>query len=622
MKKFIKLLGCTALLAIAIVYTSDPLLADTDAGKPAATEKAEDCSSCETDVAPKSTALCEAHGVSVDLCYICDPSKREAGRLWCNGHDRYEDRCWICQPQLEDKDRPWCKEHSLYEDECFYCHPEIIEKQNASAAASSTSPQASASISTEVCEAHEVSVDLCYICDSSKREAGRLWCKEHDRYEDRCWLCHPELEDEDRLWCDEHSLYEDECFYCDPARSVNGIQQGSSKESNAPALWCKEHDVAELECGICQPQLAGQLAPGKSVKVRFASAESSSKAGIATAYPTEGLAQPSVSAFFEVSYNRNKLALVTPLADGIVRVVHADVGQSVRKGDVLVEISSDEVASAKADFLTRQVDERIAELAYQREKKLKEEKISAARDFLEAEAVHEIAQLKSKMARQKLLNLGFSDAEIAQIAKDQDSSSTIKLRAPFAGTLVAREAVVGEAVSESEGKALFKVTDLSTLWLDLSVSPEYADSVQVGQILTARFDGGANDIEYPGVITWVDSAIDPRNRMLKARAEIQNPHRTIRQGMFGHAELVLTGAGNAVLLPRDAIQHHEGRPYVFVKEAPDLYALRHVSLGQSGNDTVAVTEGLGADELVVTEGAFIAMSEFLKSRLGAGCVDD
>ena len=601
MKKFIKLLGCAALLAIAIVYTSDPLLA-------------------ATDVAPKSTALCEAHGVSVDRCYICDPSKREKGRLWCKEHDRYEDRCWLCHSELEDKDRLWCKEHSLYEDECFYCHPEIIEKQNASEAASSTPPQASASISSEVCEAHEVPVDLCYICAPSKREKGRLWCQEHDRYEDRCWLCHPELEDKDRLWCEEHSLYEDECFYCDPARAAHGTQQGSSKQSDAPVLWCKEHDVAELECGICQPQLASQLAPGKSVKVRFASAESSSKAGIVTSYPTEGLVQPSVSAFFEVSYNRNKLALVTPLADGIVRAVHADVGQSVQKGDVLVEISSDEVASAKAEFLTRQVDERIAGLAYQREKKLKEEKISAARDFLEAEAVHEIAQLKSKMARQKLLNLGFSDAEIAQIAKDQDSSSTIKLRAPFAGTLVAREAVVGESVSE--GKALFKVTDLSTLWLDLSVSPEHADSVQVGQILTARLDGGAKDIEYTGVITWVDSAIDPRNRMLKARAEIQNPHGAIRQGMFGHAELALTVAGNAIFLPSDAIQHYEGRPYVFVKEAADLYALRHVSLGQSGGDTVAVTEGLGADELVVTEGAFIAMSEFLKSRLGAGCVDD
>ena len=620
MKKLINIFGCTALLAIALVYASNSLLAATDAEKPAIPENAEDCSSCETDVAPKATALCEAHGVSADLCYICDPSKREAGRLWCNGHDRYENRCWICQPQLEEKDRLYCEEHFLYEDECFYCHPEITEKQNTSEAAFSTSAQASASLSSEVCEAHDVSVDLCYICDPSKRQAGRLWCNGHDRYEDRCWICQPQLEEKDRLYCEEHFLYEDECFYCDPARAADGAQQGSSKQSDAPVLWCKEHDVAEMECGICQPQIASQLAPGKSLKVRFASAESSSMAGIVTARPTEGITQPTVSAFFEVSYNRNKLALVTPLADGIIRAVHSDVGQSVKKGDVLVEISSNEVASAKAEFLTRQVDERIAELAYQREKKLKEEKISAARDFLEAEAAYEVAKLKSKMARQKLLNLGFSDGEIVQIAKDQDSSSTIKLRAPFAGTLVAREAVVGEAVYE--GKALFKVTDLSTLWLDISLSPEHADSVEVGQILTARFDGDVRDIEYTGVITWVDSAIDPRNRMLKARAEIQNPDGAIRQGMFGHAELALTWTGKAVLLPRDAIQHHEGRPYVFVKEAPDLYALRHVSLGQSGNDTVAVTEGLGADELVVTKGAFIAMSEFLKSRLGAGCVDD
>ena len=336
MKKLINIFGCTALLAIALVYASNSLLADTDSEKPASPENAEDCSSCETDVAPKATARCEAHGVSADLCYICDPSKREAGRLWCNGHDRYEDRCWICQPQLEDKDRLWCEEHSLYEDECFYCHPEIAEKQNASEAASSTSPQASPSLSSEVCEAHDVSVDLCYICDPSKREAGRLWCNGHDRYEDRCWICQPQLEDKDRLWCEEHSLYEDECFYCDPARADHGTQQGSKGQSDAPVLWCKEHDVAELECGICQPQLAGQLAPGKSVKVRFASAESSSKAGIVTTHPTEGLAQPTVSAFFEVSYNRNKLALVTPLADGIVRAVHADVGQSVKKGDMLV----------------------------------------------------------------------------------------------------------------------------------------------------------------------------------------------------------------------------------------------------------------------------------------------
>ncbi len=58
-------------------------------------------------------------------CFICDPSKRDKGRLWCKEHGRFENRCWLCHPELEEKDRLFCKEHALYEDECFLCHPEL-----------------------------------------------------------------------------------------------------------------------------------------------------------------------------------------------------------------------------------------------------------------------------------------------------------------------------------------------------------------------------------------------------------------------------------------------------------------------------------------------------------------
>ncbi|MCO4779030.1 MAG: hypothetical protein KC471_01465 [Flavobacteriaceae bacterium] len=61
---------------------------------------------------------------------------------------------------------------------------------------------------------HEVKGESCYLCDSSKREKGRLWCKEHNRYENRCWICQPQLRDEKRQYCKEHLLYEDECMYC------------------------------------------------------------------------------------------------------------------------------------------------------------------------------------------------------------------------------------------------------------------------------------------------------------------------------------------------------------------------------------------------------------------------
>ena len=66
-----------------------------------------------------------------ETCFVCDATKRDAGRLWCTEHARYEDRCWICQPQLEDPSRPYCEEHYLYEDECHLCNPTLGASENA-----------------------------------------------------------------------------------------------------------------------------------------------------------------------------------------------------------------------------------------------------------------------------------------------------------------------------------------------------------------------------------------------------------------------------------------------------------------------------------------------------------
>ena len=93
--------------------------------------------------------------------------------------------------------------------------------------------------------------------------------------------------------------------------------------------------------------------------------------------------------------------------------------------------------------------------------------------------------------------------------------------------------------------------------------------------------------------------------------------------MFGDATVLTAPRADALGLPGAAVQRFEGKTYVFVKHMDDLYGLRRVELGPSlGDDVVAVTAGLQSDEIVIVDGAFTAMSEFLKSRLGAGCVDD
>ncbi|MCA9627074.1 MAG: efflux RND transporter periplasmic adaptor subunit [Myxococcales bacterium] len=563
-----------------------------------------------------TSAMAHNHESPGETCFICDPAKRDAGRLWCQEHSRYEDRCWLCQPQLEEKGRLYCEEHGLYEDECHLCHPEL-----------KTSAKPVSGGGPDSGHSHAASDETCFICDPDKRDAGRLWCQEHSRYEDRCWLCQPQLEEKGRPYCEEHGLYEDECHLCRPGTEKPG-EKGEEKSSRAaphsggaPELFCNEHQVPEHECGICQPQLAAGLGPGGELKVRFESVHSAAKAGIRTVPARATEAQASVSALCEVSYNENELARITPFASGLLRRVLVDVGADVEAGDVLLELHSAEVASAKSAFISAVVDLNLKEVACKRERRLAERKISSDKEVQEADAACRTAELTLSTTRQRLLNLGFTEEEVETISADQDSSAVLLVRAPYRGTIVERDAVVGEAVSP--GDSLLTLANLETMWLSLSVPADRAHLVEAGQQVAASFDGHPG-LAPVGELTWVNMAIDERTRMLRARAVVDNSARSLRAGMFGDAQLLVAGVGEAIAVPRGAIQRYERAPYVFVKLEDDLYSLRRVALvdGSPAGEYVAVLSGLAADEPVVAVGAFTVMSEFLKSRLGAGCVDD
>lgn len=476
---------------------------------------------------------------------------------------------------------------------------------------------------------HSQAGETCFICDASKRETGRLWCSEHARYEDRCWICQPQLEDKARLYCTEHSLYEDECFLCHPelketdgetpADETSSSSLSPSKGGASTELFCNEHRVPELECGICQPQRTAELEPGEELKVRFESPEAAAKAGLRTSSPEASEVQASVSAVCEVQYNENALARITPLAPGIVRRVLVDVGAEVEAGAVLVELHSAETAAARTAFVSAAVDAELKKATFEREQGLAAKKISSERDLQEAVAAHRTAELALSTARQRLLNYGLSTSELARIKETSDASATLLVRAPYAGTLVERDAVVGEAVEP--GTALFTLADLSTMWLSLSVPADGAQLLEDGLVVEATMSG-VSGLSARGELTWVNTAIDQRSRMVRARAVVPNENRRLKAGMFGEAQVLLSSSGPVLNVPVDAVQHFENQPYVFVKHADDLYGLRRVVVARSTDNVFAVTAGLLPNESVIVEGAFTAMSEFLKSRLGAGCVDD
>jgi membrane fusion protein, heavy metal efflux system len=466
---------------------------------------------------------------------------------------------------------------------------------------------------------HETAGVTCFVCDPSKREKGRLWCEEHSRYEDRCWICHPELEDKSRLWCKEHSLYEDECTLCHPELKKSDTSPESSSRQSGPTsseLYCSEHDVPERECGICQPGLAAALEPGQSLKVRLATEASADRAGIQVERPRRIETTPGVDAFCEADYNRNVLTRITPLTSGIVTRVYRDVGDRVEAGDPLVELHSVDVARARSSYLTAVIDLDIKKETVTRKRKLAEDRIGARKHLQQAEADFRVAQLALKNARQALLNLGLSSKEIAALERSEDASALYTLRAPFDGTLIDRAAVSGQAVVS--GEALLTLADLSTRWLKLSLPADHIHDIRVGQHVSVVFDDLPDEVVH-GELVWVDAAVDPQTRLIRARAVTADVHR-MKTGMFGRARVSTGERRPGVIVPSGAVQYHEKNPYVFVRQAPDLFALRRVTVGATRSDLTELLSGVSPDEAVVGTG-FLVMSEFLKSRLGAGCVD-
>lgn len=480
-----------------------------------------------------------------------------------------------------------------------------------------------------LCSAHQLPASDCFMCDPALRDPERLWCKEHNRYEDRCFICHPEIKEAGRLWCREHNLYEDECFFCHPElktktgtgtpeQSATG-QTGDANTLTGNELFCGEHNLIENECGICHPDLAGELRVGQGLKIRFESAESATKAGVRFTKPVEGSAFAGMTFLGQVKFNQNRYARITPLASGVVQRVLSDVGDTVKKGDVLVELASPEIAAAKSRYLTALANLSLKEAAFNRKKDLINEKIAAQQDFEQATSEYEIAKMTAETERQQLLNFGFSENLVLQIAQSGSAPSMLQVIAPFSGTIVERSAVVGEL--SQPGDMLFALAELSTMWLDLSIPEDRIANIAPGDPVEATFEALPGEI-FAGNITWLAAGLDENTRMLKARAVIPNPDARLKNGFYGQVQITPQRAFSSLMVPEESLHHFEKKPFVFARVADDLFEVRRVEIAGKNGGSVEIIAGLSPEDQIVSARSFTVKSEFLKARLGAGCVDE
>lgn len=385
----------------------------------------------------------------------------------------------------------------------------------------------------------------------------------------------------------------------------DGHDHGGHVETNDGIVMCSEHGVPESECAVCKPEVTAALKAGESMKLRLPSTNSTTLVGVQTAPPETGAIADAVECVAEVSFNLNKLARIAAPVGGIVQSVEVDLGDRVGEKQTVAKIWSATIAEAVARaVLTHQT--------LDRERRLRAGRVTSEKDFQEADAAH-------RSACQQLRTLGFTEEQIEELSGKPQEQVLMEVRSPFPGEIAERTAVRGSLVEA--GAPLFTVVDHSAMWAMLQV-PEFALArVKPGQAVELRVDALPGQV-FAGKLTWVSPAVDDRTRLVRARAEFANPEGLLKDKMFATARILTRESQASLLVPSAAIQRVEGKPFVFVKLAADLFDARAVTLGARHDGRQEVLAGLQPQEEVAVNHTFALKSAMLMSRLGAGCADD
>lgn len=302
----------------------------------------------------------------------------------------------------------------------------------------------------------------------------------------------------------------------------------------------------------------------------------------------------------EIRFDEDRTAHVVPRVPGVVEAVQAELGQAVKRGQVLAVVASQQISELRSEQQAAQRRLELARLTFKREQQLWQERISAEQDYLQARQALQEAEIALANARQK----------VAAVAP-AGAGNRYELRAPFDAVVVEKHLTVGEVVDETSNA--FTLSDLSRVWATFAVTPGDLGRVTTGRNVTVSApDLGA---EVQGKVNYVGNLLGEQNRAATARATLANPDGAWRPGLFVTIAVNIERFDAAVVVPEAALQTWEAQTVVFARTEEGFEA-RPVKTGRRDAGQVEITEGLAAGTQVAAAGSFV-----LKSELGKGSAE-
>jgi Cu(I)/Ag(I) efflux system membrane fusion protein len=318
--------------------------------------------------------------------------------------------------------------------------------------------------------------------------------------------------------------------------------------------------------------------------------------GVRTVEVVRGPIERSLQTVGVVQYDQARLTDVNAKFDGWIRELYvASAGQSIGRGQPLLSLYSPDLLRMQTDYL-------LALRTYDQVRESAPDALDRAEELLGA-------------ARRELEWRDVSQADVAALHDARDQLGDVTFLSPEAGTMTLRSPASGVVIDEhvvngqhvSPGDSLYRIADLSVVWVEADVQEVDAAAVPVGTRASVTIDAYPGE-SLSGRVVFVSPLVNERTRTCTVRLEFPNPGRRLKPGMYANVELALE-SDMGLTVPVDAVLDTGVEQIVFVARAGDRFHPQHVTAGRRLGDAVEIVAGLAEGDRVATGATFFLESE-------------
>ena len=293
-----------------------------------------------------------------------------------------------------------------------------------------------------------------------------------------------------------------------------------------------------------------------------------------------------------VSFDETRVKTISPKIEGWVEHLLVDyTGQFVGRGQPLMNIYSPMLVTTQEELLlAKQLRGDVREGTGDARK--------SADDLIES-------------ARRRLSYWDISANEIAAIERSGQIRKTMTLHSPFGGYILEKNVLEGQRVMT--GDALYKIADLSVVWVEGEVFEQDLAAVHLGEQVTVEFEALTGQT-MTGRITYIYPTVNPETRTAKIRIALANQGMRLKPGMYATIRMSSSTHVATLGVPRSAVLQTGERSLVFVKAGNGQLQPREVKVGTASDDRIEILSGLRVGETVVASATFLVDAE---SNLGS-----